>query len=220
MEYAVNLNFHRECIRRIGWVKKKDKKSDICICSMHPIVEIVKDVEWEDNKGETNVIRHVVLHVPSNDGVATINNNTLSQQQLQTSIREIKGSAIDRAINRMLLSTMEDNQASIILTQILENQEGNIEDINPAVARTAGINNNPKPTKIIVIMPKSLQYEDDNKTAVRFCDLSNKMIKITTGFPSIALMLNFIIIINNGDIIEVQKNCYLPNMDGGMAIIF
>jgi DDE superfamily endonuclease len=91
-----------------------------------------------------------------------------------------------------------------VLTQMLELEEGNVSIINPTVAKAAGIPmQNNQPTSIRVIVPKTLGEEKEaERTSVRF---TNESIKITTGFPSVAMFLSYIMVATNGDIELIEQ---------------
>jgi hypothetical protein len=131
-----------------------------------------------------------------------------------TTVRqENRGLARDRFINNQLQRISEVNENAIVMSQMLEVEEGNVDQINPVVARVAGINVvDEGPTSIRVILPKSLgTMKETKRTSVRFNDLTNHVIKVTTGFPTVAMFLSSIIIATNGDIslIENNKTTYL-----------
>ena len=114
----------------------------------------------------------------------------------------------------------------LALIQTWEQQEGRTDFINPVVARVAGIEEERTYyDNIKVVFPKTIpattkntttsnnnvssdQYDylkadnDNNgkkRTIIRLCSLSDKKIKITTGFPSVVSFLSFVAVICNGE---------------------
>jgi hypothetical protein len=216
MKHEVRRVFANECCRRIGRPccprSIGDKKKDIRICALHQIEKIVKDVEWLDNDLEKNIIK-ATMYVPSSVGVAyttAINHvQQQSQQQQGRVIRENRGLGSDWLIARQLQSI--DNNTGLLLTQIYEHAEGNLQVINPTIARAAGIEVVASSEKIRVEVPQNLGMLEQEETVVRLNDLSDDLVKITTGFPTVILMVSFIILVNKGKIQDIFETVWCKN---------
>jgi hypothetical protein len=158
MHHEVNRIFAQECYRRIG-IRYNDNRKDIRICGIHPIEKITKVVEFLDNEGNIQKV-DTIMYLPTTDGVA------VASLALQNDNR---GLGSDRWLRRQL-ETNEDLRASLWMSQMLENKEGNLEAINPTVAKSAGISctNQNKNTRIKVEYPRLSKQETHKRTAVRF----------------------------------------------------
>jgi hypothetical protein len=188
MKYEVNRIFGQECYRRIG-VRNNDNRKDIRRCGIHPIEKITKVVEFMDNEKQMQRV-DTIMYLPTTDGVA------VSSSALQNNNR---GLGNDRWLRRQLEEN-EEIRASLWMSQMLENEEGNLKAINPAVAKAAGISltNQNRNNRIRgAEYPQLSKQDTDIRTAVRFCDLTDDLVKTTTGFPSVMMMMGFIILINN-----------------------
>jgi ABC-type proline/glycine betaine transport system permease subunit len=53
-------------------------------------------------------------------------------------------------------------------------------------------------------MPTALGVLARKRTSVRLCDLTNHMIKTTNAFPSVAMMMCYIMILNYGNTARIQ----------------
>jgi DDE superfamily endonuclease len=95
----------------------------------------------------------------------------------------------------------------------MEVNEGNINEINPTVAKNIGLDiferNNGYKVSYSKSIPKMKDGKEceikDNRTVVRLCDLNNKNVKTTTGFPTVFSMLSFIVVLTDGKIAEIER---------------
>jgi hypothetical protein len=194
MKHEVDRIFGQECYKRID-IRYNDNGKDIRICGIHPMEKITKVVEFLDK--EQNIQKaDTIMYLPTTDGVMVATSALQNNNQ---------GLGSDGWLRRQLEENKEI-RASLWMSQMLENQEGNLEAINPAVAKAAGISytNNNRNNRIQVEYPRLTKQETDKRTAVRFCDLTDDLITTTTGFPSVMMMMGFIILINNGNVQEIR----------------
>jgi hypothetical protein len=205
MKYAVRKSFYSECARRIG-LKPSDQRKEIRICGRHVIEKIVKDVSFVDNKGNKRSIK-TNMYVPCTEGVCMLasdaNDKTTAFQ------RKNKGLSTDRFLSRQIESIRNEpsGDTMLLLSQLLEAQEGNIESINPNVAKAAGIISSKNRQSMKVEIPQVFAEKEEQSTVVRYTHLTTKMVKRTTGFSSVASFLAFIIIVNDADQKKIERRC-------------
>jgi DDE superfamily endonuclease len=209
MTFQVNKYFRNQCMRRIG-KRINDPTKDIRICNKHPIEMIVKEIDWLDDN-QTNQKVKIKMYIPTGEGVAITSssrgNNDIAASSQQP-VRENRGLAKDRWLNRILQEVDTSNNECILLSQMLEVQEGNIDIINPVVARSAGLSFNEVHERIRVEIIKDedeLKMEKDKRVKVRFNDLTDVYVKTITGFPSAACMMAFIMVVTFGNIQQIEQ---------------
>jgi hypothetical protein len=142
MKYEVLRVFAHECYLRVG-IRYDDTRKDIRICGRHLIEKIKKKVDYLDTEEKMNTVE-TTMYLPMTDGVAV---TTLPSQNNN------RGLGNDRWLRRQL----EENQEirdSLWLSQMMEMEEGNLNDINPTVARAAGMCIDTKKNKIRVEFPR------------------------------------------------------------------
>jgi hypothetical protein len=136
------------------------------------------------------------------------NNNTLYDNNNTTtssSRRVNRGVARDRFVLKQIeiakaLSMQEPTSNAspfdpslLLLTEVFETQEGNVEQINDAVAQCIGINKNQHISSKIgyryTYNKEGNKRERGRPTIVRLDDLTDKEVKSRTGFTSVCSMI-------------------------------
>jgi DDE superfamily endonuclease len=220
MAFTVRKVHRNICLRRSG-LCLNEKRNDIRICERHQTEKIKKDVEWLDNDGEPRICK-TIMYIPTSDATRSIRSTEQNLSLQQTMIRPNKGLGTDRRLIRqvgMFRQSVFDSrgqaegEATLLLTQVLEQSEGNTDQINPVVAQTMGLTNTTKPERLRVKFSRCTTMRrndgnDDNmqetKRVVRLSDLNKIMIKAFTGFSTVMSFLSFIVIICEGSIEEME----------------
>jgi seryl-tRNA synthetase len=151
-------------------------------------------------------------------------------------IRINKGTARDRWIKRQfetakqIAKTNSESESEILmlLSQVLEEREGSTEQINEEVAKSAGISQEMN-TKINLTYSPLLKEkkrkrweveEEISGTVVRFKNINDEIIKVTTGFTSVRAMVAFICICCDGDIEKIRNTTTSLTWLGEWCIYF
>jgi DDE superfamily endonuclease len=182
---------------------------------LHPTEEQEANIEWKDVKDKTKnttIIMCLPCSIPSQT------QSTPTETVNPTLIRKNKGVGYDRFVAKQIekvkqLSLQESgyNDSVLVLSQVFEEMEGRLDEINDVVAENAGIVkpttcNNPiryyikKKTK-----KEKLEREEGPMLIARLNKLTDKITKVRTGFPSTSAMIAFIVVACNGDIDLISK---------------
>jgi hypothetical protein len=133
--------------------------------------------------------------------------NNATKSSSNQAVRENRGLAKDRWLNRLLQTADSQTNECTLLSQMIEVSEGNIDEINPIVARTVGLpNREVKQEKIRVEIPRDeIERIKDKRTKVRFNNLTDMYVTTTTGFPNATCLLTYIMVVVNSNLDEMEK---------------
>jgi hypothetical protein len=144
--------FRTELFRRLGCTK--DTRADIRICSKHRVERIERNVEYQGQDGETKT-KQITMFLPlctvqnDNPVCMPVSSSTTTNAKSYTNRdhrpRVNRGVGKDRYVlqqiekaKAMSLTETETNDqptSMMLLSQILEAQEGNVQEMNDAVAQ-------------------------------------------------------------------------------------
>jgi hypothetical protein len=194
MDYYCQKTLNMECINRLNL--NDCCFEDIRICNKPYLEKVNANVEWLDTKGRKQTVEFI-MNLPN----------------LKPNTRENLGVGNDRRNSRendsnnnnnnsQSSSSCNNNNSHISTSNNNNNNYNNNRNIRPL------FNLNKISYEIIRITASTIkkpyysvykEIGEQNQTTLRFDDLSDVMIKATTGFTSITGMMGFIIIACNAD---------------------